>query len=805
MNSTALKHELVCYHCGLACADRPVHAGDHVFCCSGCRAVYEILSENGLHQYYAIESRPGTSLKDRVERPARFAFLDDDDVQQQLLDFNDGNSARVTLRLPQIHCASCVWLLENLHRLDDGVRRAEADFLRRELALEYDPRVICLRRVVELLASIGYEPDISLGSGDTKSATADPVVRRLGVAGFCFANTMLFSLPAYFAHGDLAGRWVGLFGLLNLALAIPVLLYSAAPFLNGARCSLAQRAITIDVPIAVGIITLFSRSLFEILAGAGPGYMDTFTGLVFFLLIGRFVQRNSFAALSFERDYRSYFPLAASVSTNGEESTVPVSALAPGHCLIVRHGELVPADSRLLSAHGRLDYSYVTGESAPVEAASGAPVWAGGRVAGGIIELEVVRPVSQSYLTRLWNQDLFRKDGGADLASLANRVSRLFTVAVLGVAAATALYWLFVDPSLAAHAATSVLIVACPCALALSTPFTTGTALNLLARSGLFLREGAVVERLARVGAIVLDKTGTLTSTTGEDVVFAGGAPLSAGEESSLRALLANSVHPLSRKVLAHLGPSPAPLPTGDYQEVPGLGLHGEVDGVSICVGSSQWLDRHGVDGSSPEVTAGTAVYVAFAGVRRGFFHLGNTWRPGAVAMLGRLRSRFDLFLLSGDNDRERPRLLPHFGEGRLHFSQSPEQKLHFVRDLEEERRVLMVGDGLNDAGALRQSTVGIAVSEDVAAFSPACDGILQASSLERLPSFLRFARLCLLIVAASFALSLLYNTVGLSFAVRGSLSPLLSAVLMPTSSISVIAFTAMATRWAARATGVSP
>jgi Cu+-exporting ATPase len=435
------------------------------------------------------------------------------------------------------------------------------------------------------------------------------------------------------------------------------------------------------------------------------------------------------------------------------------------------------------------------------------------------MELEVLREVSQSYLTRLWNQELFHRPEKQDLSSLANRISRWFTGGVLLIAAATAAYWLHVDSSMAVHAVASVLIVACPCALALSTPFTTGAALNLLARAGLFLRDGTVVERLARICRVVFDKTGTLTSTATSDVVF-DGLPLSATEGSRLAALLANSVHPLSRRIRASLHDAQSsPIvswPVTDYEELPGSGVRARVGGETMCVGSLAWLAAQGVgevpvaemtvaDITAAEIPAETAVYVAIGQRYCGVFRLGNNYRNGVPALLRQLRSRLPLHLLSGDNDRERGRLLPLFGDDeKLRFAQSQQAKLQFVKDLEQHHLVLMVGDGLNDAGALKQSSVGIAVSDDVAAFSPACDGILQADRLIRLPAFLHFARACLLIVACSFVLFLLYNLIGLTYAVSGALSPLVSAVLMPISSVSVIAFTAIATRLAARWTGIA-
>ncbi|MBT6150083.1 MAG: heavy metal translocating P-type ATPase, partial [Gemmatimonadetes bacterium] len=339
-----------CYHCGLPCVDGSISADEHAFCCVGCRTVFEILQESGLQKYYMLDARPGTPPSrsqpaDGVPLLGRFAYLDDEQLQQQLLDFTDGATARATLRLPQIHCASCVWLLENLERLLPGVRNSEVDFLRRELSLVWDVDRLSLRQLVEGLTRVGYEPEITLGSAAAPRASGDPLIRRIGVAGFCFGNAMLFSLPEYFANpGDLSQAWQRLFTVLNLALSLPVMFYSSTDYLSGAWRALIQRVVTIDVPIALGICVLFGRSLVEILTATGSGYMDSFNGFVFFLLLGRLLQRNSFVALSFERDYRSYFPLAVNVRHGNEEHPVAVAALQPGQRLIARHGELIPAD-----------------------------------------------------------------------------------------------------------------------------------------------------------------------------------------------------------------------------------------------------------------------------------------------------------------------------------------------------------------------------------------------------------------------------------------------------------------------------
>lgn len=793
--ATPTSQRAACHHCGAACPNPGLEADGNPFCCTGCRTVFELLRNHGLEGYYTLEARPGVRRDGPDPTPGRFAYLDEDSVKAQLLDFDDGRHSTLTLHLPQIHCASCVWLLENLHRLDPGVRRAEVDFLRRDLHLDFDPRHTSLRRLVETLAALGYEPRLTLG--DAKAGSAPPADRhqipRLAVAGFCFGNAMLFSFPEYLAGpGELESRWQSLFAGLNLLLALPVLLYSAAEFFQGAWHSLRQRRVTLDVPIALGLAALFGRSLFNIAAG-GSGYIDSFTGLVFFLLVGRSFQRRSFAALTFDRDYRSYFPLAVTALDADGERSLPVGQLRPGHRIRLRHGELVPADSRLLSKRCRIDYSYVTGEADPVAVEGGQTVRAGGRVDGPAAELAVEREVSQSYLTRLWNHEVFAKEG-AQLAGLADRFSRHFTLAVLALALGAALYWASSGLGPAAEAFTAVLIVACPCALALATPFTLGTALNVLARAGLYLKDAAVVERLARIDAVVFDKTGTLTAT-GAAVSFSG-PPLDPPERGLLAAALGNSAHPLSRRLAVGLGPATA-VPAA-YEEVAGQGLRCQCAGHTVLAGAAAWLASHGI-ATGPTGPTGPQVHIALDGAYRGCFALPSTDRTDLDVLVQGLADSYGLHLLSGDNDRQRPRFEALFGRQRVHFGQSPAAKLDFIAALEADRRSLMVGDGLNDAGALKRASVGLAVTEDAGAFSPACDGILEAAALEKLPDILRFARACVGLIIASLALSLAYNAVGLYFAVAGQLSPLVCAVLMPLSSVSVVAFATLGTRLAGR------
>ena len=802
-----------CFHCGEACVGSRIEKAGKPFCCQGCLVVHDLLAENGLEQYYDLRAHPGVRAR-QVTGRARWACLDEAVVQQGLLDFTDGNNSRITLRLPAIHCVACVWLLENLFRLHPGIGGSHVNFPRREATITLALHQITLSELAELLTSIGYEPHLTLGALDKR--VVDPARKRqwlqIGVAGFAFGNVMLFSLPLYFGLDSLSGPgFRTLFGYLSLALAAPVLVYSAADYWRAAWLAVRRRILTLDVPIALGLAAVYAQSLWDILTERGGGYLDSMSGLVFFLLCGRMFQQVTHERIVFDRDYKCFFPLSATRKTATGEESVVLSQLRVSDRLLVRHGELVPADARLLAGEGLIDYSFVTGESEAAPKETGAYLYAGGRQVGGVIEVETVKPVSQSYLTSLWDHEAFRKERRDDLNTMTNRYSRRFTRLVLVVAVGAAIGWLLAGQAgRGIKAFASVLIVACPCALALAAPFTLGTAQRLLARLQVFLKNVLVLERMAQVDAIVFDKTGTLTAASADAVSFHGATDrgeiaasansLSVEERAWVRALAGHSTHPHSVQISEALAGVGEVEPATGFGEVPGEGIHGISGGHQLSLGSRGWLEKNGVLAPLLKMPSGSVVCLAIDGKFRGAFILENSLRPKTESLLRGLAGRYELALLSGDNERERARFQALFGAGaRVHFNQSPLDKLGFIQRLQDSgRTVMMVGDGLNDAGALRQSDVGVAVVEKVGAFSPASDVILAAARVPQLLEILSLSRRTSRIVRLSFGISATYNAVGVSVAAMGLMSPLICAILMPLSSISVVLFACGATRWAA-------
>jgi Cu+-exporting ATPase len=787
--------EVSCAHCGAACLDENIRLDRFHFCCTGCKSVYQLINQQGLCDYYSLNQQPGATQR-VIVRKDKFAFLDDKGIQEQLISFSNATQCRVVLYLPHIHCSSCLYLLEHLHRLQPGILGARVNFTRKEIEIDYDQQVTTLRKVAELLTQIGYEPYISLAQlKEGKPVLHNQYVRELGVAGFCFANIMLLSFPEYFGLAATEMNLQGIFRMLNLVLALPVVLYSAQPFYLSAWKSLQHGFLHIDGPIVLAIVITFSRSLYEVLSGTGGGYFDSMSGIVFFMLAGKVVQDKTYRRLSFERDYTAYFPIAVTVLKNDQELAVALPGIKPGDTLRIHAEELIPADGILTRGKGLIDYSFVTGESMAMGKEMGEIVYAGGRQKGGAIEVLVTREVAQSYLTRLWNQDALRQKKRKEEASFVHVISQYFTYMVLGIAGFTALYWWVYDASKIANAVTAILIVACPCALLLAGTFTNGNILRILGRNGLYLRDAQAIEDIGKANHIVFDKTGTLTSVQEMEVKYEGGA-LSQRELEMVAALAGQSGHPLTRALYNWL-PKDGGLQVTDFREIAGEGIAGLVKGVLIQLGNAGFVKT-----STGEGPIGTRVYINWQYKEKGCFVFGHHYRKDIPQLLNKLGKDYALSMVSGDNNRDEQYLHGLLGSrGAILFNQHPQDKLRFVEELQEGgERVLMIGDGLNDAGALRQSNAGIALAEDTNNFTPASDGILEAGQLSKLGRFIKLCKANRYIIIGSFCLSILYNLIGLYFAVQGMLSPLVAAILMPASSLSILLVTFGCSRLAGRA-----
>jgi len=801
-----------CFHCGLNVAkEDQIVFDEKIFCCNGCKTVYEIFSLNDMSCYYDFEKSPGSTPLD-IE--GKYDFLENESIVTKLLEFQENTTAIVSLSIPHIHCSSCIWILENLQKLQKGISASQVNFPEKKVRITYNPELVSLKTIVHLLSSIGYEPYISLENYETGNNNVDrSLTYKLGLAFFCFGNIMLLSFPEYFEVKEFwLDTYKPFFRWLIFALSLPSFLYSASGYYVSAYKSIKSGMLNIDIPIALGIIIFFIRSTLDIVMDYGSGFFDSLTGLIFFMLLGKMFQIKTYSFLSFERDFKSYFPIAITrINTDFSEESVPIYDIEKGNRLLIRNQELIPVDGILISENAEIDYSFVTGEAIPVTKKSGNKVFAGGKLIGKVIEMEVLHSVSQSYLTQLWSNDVFQKNVEQKHKSITDRVSHYFTPILLIIAFLGFGYWIFIDINIAFNVFTAVLIVACPCALALTAPFTMGNVLRILGKKKFYLKNALVIEQLAKVDTLVFDKTGTITTNKKSNISFEG-VQLSNDNLMILKNVLRASNHPLSRMLYDFL-PESKRLKIIDFEEITGKGIQARIlsptlsegEGVvNVKIGSYEFvaqnspsLERSGEDApsplESPEASGGerTSVHIKINEIYLGKYIFNNEYRDGLSELFEKLSVNYKIKVLSGDNEGERTSLeaiLPKNTE--LIFNQKPEQKLEFIKKLQENgQNVMMVGDGLNDAGALAQSNIGISISENVNVFSPACDAILDASEFKNLNYFLKLSKKSITTIKMSFTLSILYNIVGLSFALSGNLLPLVAAIIMPLSTVTIVSF----------------
>lgn len=793
LQTKALQLDTICFHCGEALPATPLLKDDKKFCCAGCVGVYSILHEHNLTDYYAYNDVPGQTHK---PKGLNFDYLNEPEIAAGLVDYQDDKITIITLYIPAIHCSSCIWLLETLHKINPAITESRVDFLKKQVYITFDNQELSLKHLVETLVNIGYEPLISLQDvvkSQQTQTTDRSLITKIAVAGFCFGNTMLLYFPEYFGLSSFEQDFKTFFGWLNLAFAVPVVFYSGRDYFTGAWLNLKNGVLNLDFPLALGIAVMFIRSIVEVATNSGPGWVDTLCGLIFFLLVGKWMQQRTYHHLSFERDYRSYFPVAVTILEDGLERPIPLDQLRKGHRILIRSNEIIPADAILLKGDAKVDFSFVTGESKPVQKVLGEIVYAGGRQLGAAIELEVVKAVSQSHLTKLWNNETFRIEKDT-IMTFSATASKYFSIVLLAIAFGSGLYWMFHgDATKAIASFSAVLIIACPCALALASPFTLAAVLSIFDKNKFYLKNTAVIEQLARIDTFVFDKTGTISNPERAGFTFQGN--ITAEQAQLVSDLARNSGHPLSRELVKWLN-LPQHYTVNNYREMVGRGLSGRIMQHEVKIGNAAFT---GITLEKP--IPGSTVHVVIDQQYLGYYLFTQQWRDGLKALTVSLRKGANLHLLSGDQDHDRMELMTIFTDGnQMQFKQSPQQKLDYIKALQEQgQKVLMFGDGLNDAGALKQSDLGIAVTDNINNFTPGCEAILDGASFSKVPAFIQQAKDAVKVIHMSFAISLIYNIVGLSFAVQGLLSPLMAAILMPASTATIISFTSITARLYAR------
>lgn len=785
INISSYKTENItnCHHCGEVCDTSKLDYNQLSFCCQGCLSVYAILSNNGMESYYSLSKCPGSNQLHAETELDRYDYLEDEDVQEKIINFREGSTVRVQFTLPQIHCSSCLWLLENLSKFSEGILSSKVNFSTKNATIIIEETKISLKHLVILLDSIGYKPLLRLQ--DLQKKNQDKLIDKqllykLGLAGFSFGNIMLLSFPEYF--GFTKASHLFFLGYINIALALPVFFYSGFDYIKSAWKSVRNKYLNLDVPIALGMLSLMIKSLVDILSGTGEGYLDSFAGFIFFLLIGKWFQSYTYQALDFNRKFSAYFPIAIPVKKDGQWIMTSSHKIKEDDCILIRNGELIPCDSIITKGKARIDYSFVTGESDLIHKDKNDVVFAGGKQMGHSIELKVSKTIDESYLTQLWKEDSFKETTDSDIHLFVNKISKYFTYFILVIASLTLLYWLQYDVKSAFNACTSVLIVACPCALALAIPFTYGNIIRRLSAVGFFLRNVFVIEKIQDIDHIIFDKTGTITNPNDMDISFSGDS-MSAINRQIIKSACIHSAHPLSQAIAKFLIEDET-LEMQEFTDYIGLGFEANIEKHKVRIGSSEFI-------FGTNIIDKLGVFLEVDGHYIGEFQFKHKLREGIPKLLNNLGSHFKLSLLSGDKESGQEYIKEIFSENSaLYFQQKPIDKLNYIKNNQlKGDKIMMIGDGLNDAGALKQAEIGLVFTDDFNNFSPACDAIFLAKNSESLLSIFNFIKQSRFIIYIAFGLAFMYNLIGLYFAISNQLSPVIAAILMPLSSITIIVF----------------
>lgn len=774
---------MTCDHCGQPLPARPIAER---FCCPACQLVFQAIHEAGLGTYYARRpDAPGRAPEE--VRAEEFAWLDRPEVVERYV---EGNCA--SLMLEGLHCAACAWLVENAVSALPEVEEARVNYATSRLRVVFRDGV-ALGAAARRVAEVGYRatPYDPAGQEAARTKANRDLLLRMGVAGSAAGNIMLIAFALYAgAASEFEEPYRTYFHWISLLISLPVLFYSAMPFLRGAWMGLRNRAFTMDMPISTGILATWLYSVWATVTGRGEVYFDTVASFVFVLLVGRMLDASARGRVSnaVER-LLALRPRTAVRLADGVRCEVSVDDVAVGDLLEVTPGCAIPVDGRVREGSAWVDESALTGESVPVSRGAGDTVVGGSVNRDGVLVVEALRTGSDGTLAQIARRVEEAQVRQAPVQRLADRAARIFVAAILAMAVLTFLLWLPHGTERALMVAVSVLIITCPCALGLATPIAVSVASGRAASRGILFRGGDVMEATAGLTHVLLDKTGTVTEGVFElRGVFGSqdGLRLAAGLEQQ-------SIHPLAR-ALVRSYPGALPEPA-DFRSLPGHGVTGVVEGRQALLGSLDF-----VGGTAPEellVTAEAAeadghsvIWLALDGQVVSAFALADRLRPEAVEVVSWLRAQgLQVLLVSGDRPAPVAAAARVLGVDGYHARVLPEGKEELLRSLQAAgARVAMVGDGVNDAAALSAAEVGVAMARGADISTEAAGIVLLRPGLSGLVEALELARLTFTTIQDNLRVSLIYNLLAVPTAVAGWVAPVLAAVAMPLSGLFVLA-----------------
>ena len=788
-----------CYHCGLPVPpgiDNKVVIGgtERAMCCAGCAAVASAIVGAGLESYYTRrESFPPSQREALPSVVNELEVFDRPEIQDRFATEPAPHEREASLILEGISCPACVWLNELHLSRQPGVVAVNINYATNRATVRWDTGTTSLSRILSAIAAIGYHayPYDAKSLEAMQKREARNLLARFAIAGLGVTQVMMYALPRYIAGEQ--GIEPDIEALMNwaaLVLTLPVVFYSALPFMSGAWRDVRNHRLGMDVPVALAIVIAFAASTFATIAGAGDVYFDSIAMFVFLLLGARYLElRARQKAASHLETLSHAVPATANRLTHYPQSmqaeVVPAVSLCIGEHVLVRPGETVPADGVIEQGQSELDESLLTGESMPVKRVEGELVTGGSVNRGNPLFLRVQRVGDQTILSAIVKLMERASSSRPRLQQITDRVAARFVAVVLLLAAGTAFWWFQHDAVRALPVVVSVLIVTCPCALALATPMAMAVATSAAARSGLLVTRAHALETLARATHFVIDKTGTLT--IGKPAVRAVHA-LNVDREQALSlaaSLEQGSEHPVANALreAAH-----GTEVCKEVRNSPGRGVEGIVSGRRMRIGSEQFAAESAANPATGGIDA--QIWLADENKMLAGFDLWDRLRPDASGFIASLRAQgADVTLLSGDRESVVRDTAEQLGIEQWRSAMSPQAKLEYVKQRQAQGEVVaMIGDGVNDAPVLAQAQVAVALMSGAALAQGAADMVLLTGHLSDLSNLIAYARRTVRIVRQNLGWAIAYNIIAIPLAMTGHVTPWLAAIGMSLSSLLVVA-----------------
>ena len=796
-----------CFHCGLlipadAHFKSELEQREREFCCFGCQSVCNAIYESGLQGYYQ-RTPEGVLLGPPPEPPKDIEIYDFDEVQQEFTTCS-GDVRDIHLLVEGIHCAACVWLIERGLNRAPGVQLAEVNLAGKRLHLRWDNSKSKLSELIKALSRIGYSAvpyDPESAEGSIKK-TNRAMLFRLFFAGFAAMNMMWIAIALY--SGANQDEFRSFFHWVALVLATPTLLYSGYPFFRGAIGGLRAGHLTMDMPIAVGLSVTYAYSVYVTITNNQHGevYFDTVTNLTFIILIGRYLEGMfRHQAVSATKRLMELQPRVALVMRDGIEQMTPIRGVKLGDHVLVKPGYTIPVDGIVLEGHSAVDESMLSGESLPVSKRIGSSVSAGTVNTSGALLVEVRTQLQDTTLSKIIKLVEEAQSSKAPIQRLADTIVPWFVLVTMICAATTFFIWNAQDFEIALMAATSVLIITCPCALGMATPMSIAVASGLGAKYGILVKNGLVLETLSKVTHFVFDKTGTLTEglMSVAQVKFAEGVN---AEETMRHAAAAErySEHGVAHAITRYAEEQHYPyrdVEVVDFHATAGLGVVAMVAGQRVLLGSAKWLAQNGIaldaglqaQAHQLEAEAMSCVYLAIADRHVAIIALADRLRADAQQLVDELRaSGIKMTLLSGDRRPVAEAIAKQLGGMEVIAEVLPQDKDRVIHELQQDGAIVaMVGDGVNDAPALIRADVGIALGSGTDVSVESADIVLMHNELNKVLQATQLSRRTLRTIKQNIGLSFVYNIIMVPLAMMAKVTPLTAAITMPISSLIVI------------------